>query len=182
MNALADEKVGEYLNENFVSTYQKVGTFQIVDGRKQGGNVASYFCTEDGRVLHAIAGPVDAKTLLREARWVIDTRKMARVESKGDLRRFAGVFQKAHLDRLVEEQGLRPRGLAMPPGTPVDAMATAVLASAGRKGASNEAKVHLLLCNMPLVRLDDIYAVVWEKVLNEKVSTAPVAQKGVVQD
>ena len=65
MNALANEEVGKYFNENFVSSYQKVATFKIVDGQKQGGNVASYFCAPDGRVLHVVAGPVDAATLLR---------------------------------------------------------------------------------------------------------------------
>ena len=73
MNALADPKVGKYLEENFVSSFQRVGTFRIVGKAKQGGNVASYFCAPDGRVLHAIAGPVDAATLLREAQWVVET-------------------------------------------------------------------------------------------------------------
>ncbi len=178
MNALSDEKVGEYLNEHFIATYQKVGTFKIVNGEKQGGNVASYFCTEDGRVLHAIAGPVDAATMLRESRWVVDTRKLAVTESKGDLRRFAGVFQKAHIERLINEHQLAPRSLAMPPGSSVEDMASAVLATANRKGADNAAKIHMLLCNMPLVLLNELYKPVWEKVLNEKLSTAPVAQVG----
>ena len=52
MNALANPEVGKYLNEYFVSSFQKVGTFRIVNGQKQGGNVASYFCAPDGRVLH----------------------------------------------------------------------------------------------------------------------------------
>ena len=77
MNALANEKVGKYLNEYFVSSFQKVGTFQIVGGQKQGGNVASYFCAPDGRVLHVVAGPVDAATMLREAKWVVETTRKA---------------------------------------------------------------------------------------------------------
>ena len=52
MNALANKEVGKYLNKHFVSSYQKVGTFKIVGKQKQGGNVASYFCAPDGRVLH----------------------------------------------------------------------------------------------------------------------------------
>ena len=44
MNALADPAAGKYLNEYFVSSFQKVATFRIADGQKQGGNVASYFC------------------------------------------------------------------------------------------------------------------------------------------
>jgi len=63
VNALANAEVGRFLNEHFVSSFQKVATFKIVGGQKQGGNVASYFCAPDGRVLHAIAGPVDAATL-----------------------------------------------------------------------------------------------------------------------
>ena len=60
MNALTDAGVGIYFRQHFVASFQKVGTFRIVDGQTQGGNVASYFCTPAGRVLHAVAGPVDA--------------------------------------------------------------------------------------------------------------------------
>ena len=34
MNALANPDVGTYLNEYFVSSYQKVATFKIVNGQK----------------------------------------------------------------------------------------------------------------------------------------------------
>ena len=67
MNALANDEVGNYVNQHFMASFQKVGTFKVVDGQKQGGNVASYFCTPDGRVLDAVAGPVNAAMLLREA-------------------------------------------------------------------------------------------------------------------
>ena len=40
---------------------------------KQGGNVASYFLTPDGRVLGAALGAVDAETFLEEARWALET-------------------------------------------------------------------------------------------------------------
>ena len=39
---------------------------------KNGGNVASYFCTPDGRVIHAVTGPVAADELLTAARWAVD--------------------------------------------------------------------------------------------------------------
>jgi hypothetical protein len=83
VNALANAEVGKFLNEYFVSSFQKVGTFRIVNGQKQGGNVASYFCAPDGRVLHVVAGPVDAATILREAKWVVEGTKKAMTESKG---------------------------------------------------------------------------------------------------
>jgi hypothetical protein len=106
VNALADEKVGKYINEYFVSSFQKVATFRIVNGQKQGGNVATYFCAPDGRVLHAIAGPTDAGTMLREAQWVVETTKKAMAEAKGDGTKFKAFFRKAHADRLREDHGL----------------------------------------------------------------------------
>ena len=107
MNALANPEVGKYLNEYFVSSFQKVATFRIVaGGQKQGGNVASYFCAPDGRVLHVVAGPVDAATLLREAKWVVDTTKKAMTESKGDGATFKAYFRTAHAERLRREHGL----------------------------------------------------------------------------
>jgi hypothetical protein len=107
VNALANPEVGKYLNAYFVSSFQKVATFRIVaGGQKQGGNVASYFCAPDGRVLHVVAGPVDAATLLREAKWVVETTKKAMTESKGDGAAFKAYFRKAHAERLRREHGL----------------------------------------------------------------------------
>jgi hypothetical protein len=107
VNALANPEVGKYLNEYFVSSFQKVATFRIINGvQKQGGNVASYFCAPDGRVLHVIAGPVDAPTMLREAKWVVETTKKAMAESKGDGATFKAYFRKAHAERLRHENGL----------------------------------------------------------------------------
>jgi hypothetical protein len=107
VNALASPEVGKFLNENFVSSFQKVATFRIVNGgQKQGGNVASYFCAPDGRVLHIVAGPVNADTMLREAKWVVDTTKKAMDEAKGDGAVFKTLFRKAHAERLRREYGL----------------------------------------------------------------------------
>jgi hypothetical protein len=106
VNALASPEVGKYLNEYFVSSFQKVATFKIVNGQKQGGNVASYFCAPDGRVLHIVAGPVDAPTLLAEARWVVETTKRLMKESDGDGAKFKALLRTAHADRLRRESGL----------------------------------------------------------------------------
>ena len=97
MGALANAEVGKYLNGSFVSTYQKVGTFTLAGRQKQGGNVATYFCTADGRVLHVVAGPVDAATLLREARWAVDTHKLALIDQSDDSApEFQSQLWKAH--------------------------------------------------------------------------------------
>jgi hypothetical protein len=106
VNALNSPEVGKYLNEYFVSSFQKVATFKIVGNQKQGGNVASYFCAPDGRVLHVVAGPVDAATLLREAKWVVETTEKAMKEAKDDGAAFKAVFRKAHAERLKNEHGI----------------------------------------------------------------------------
>jgi hypothetical protein len=106
VNALGNAEVGKYLNEYFAPSFQKVATFRIVGGQKQGGNVASYFCAPDGRVLHAIAGPINADTMLREAKWVVETTKKAMEDAKGDGGKFKAFFRKAHAERLKNEHGL----------------------------------------------------------------------------
>jgi hypothetical protein len=106
VNALANPEVGKYLNEYFCASFQRVGTFRIVGKQKQGGNVATYFCAPDGRVLHAIAGPVNAETMLREAKWVVDTAVRAVKECKGDGAVFKAILRKAHAERLRNESGL----------------------------------------------------------------------------
>ena len=106
MNALANPDLGKYLEEHFVSAFQRVGTFKIVGKQKQGGNVAAYFCAADGRVLHAIAGPVDAATMLREAKWVVEFSRKAIVDSKGDGAAFKAALRKAHAEKLRTEHGL----------------------------------------------------------------------------
>jgi hypothetical protein len=106
VNALGNAEVGKFINEYFVSSFQKVATFRIVGGQKQGGNVASYFCAPDGRVLHLVPGPVDAATMLREAKWVVEKAKQGMDEAKGDGARFKALFRKWHAERLRQESGL----------------------------------------------------------------------------
>ena len=170
--------MGSYLNNHFVSSFQKVGTFRVVNGEKQGGNVASYFCLADGSVLHAVAGPVDAATLLREARWVVDTRKLAITESKGDISKYRAFFRKAHAERLRHQYKLNLNTQQLPDDSDVTKVATETLAKVRlRKGPGLQAQVHTLLASYPLAKLDQVYPVVFEKVLGQKVSTLPVLEK-----
>jgi hypothetical protein len=125
VNALANPEVGKYLNEYFVCSFQKVATFRIVGGQKQGGNVASYFCAPDGRVLHVIAGPVDAATMLHEAKWVVQTTEKAMDDAKGDGAKFKAYFRTAHAKRLKNEHGLTVEPVTFDP--PVDQDANSAL-------------------------------------------------------
>jgi hypothetical protein len=120
VNALANPEVCKYLNEYFVSSFQKVATFKIVGKQKQGGNVASYFCAPDGRVLHVVAGPVNSATLLKEAQWVVETTKKAMADAKNDGGRFKAYFRKAHAERLRNEHGLVVEPVTFDPPDPQD--------------------------------------------------------------
>ena len=120
MNALANPEVGKYLNEYFCAAFQKVGTFRIVGKAKQGGNVATYFCAPDGRVLHCVAGPVNAATMLREAKWVVDNTKKAMELSKGDGGKFKTYFRKAHADKVRAETGMVVEPVTFDPPEPQD--------------------------------------------------------------
>jgi hypothetical protein len=162
VNALANGEVGKYLNTSFVSTYQKVGTFTLAGRQKQGGNVATYFCTPDGRVLHAVAGPVNADTLLREARWAVDMHKLARLDRVDDTSpEFESVLWKAHSDRLRQEFGVDLNNANPRP----------------RRNLGKRGQVHLLLAAAPAPRLEQVYRLVFENILGEQVSTAPVARR-----
>ena len=120
MGALANPEVGKFINEYFCSAYQKVATFKIVGAQKQGGNVASYFCAPDGRVLHCVAGPVDAGTFLREAKWVVDTTKKAMEVSKNDGGKFKAYFRTAHADKLRQDFGVIVSPATFDPPDPQD--------------------------------------------------------------
>jgi hypothetical protein len=160
-----------------VSAFQKVATFQVNGGQKQGGNVAAYFCTPDGLVLHAVAGPVDAGPFLREARWVNEAYQLALLE-KQTTARLQAVFRHAHLDRLRREHGALPRHQLPAPDAVTASQLDQVLRQYAFLPLNNQGKVHLLLAEAPLCPLGQVYQVVFERILNEKVSTSPVVVAG----
>jgi len=106
------------LNEHCVAAYQQVGDFTVtkVDGKvqKNGGNVASYFLTPQGRVVNAVVGPVKADKLLNEAQWA---EQLFEQMSRGRVNPIT-LVQQAHLaqasDRVhkyLAEQPLAPLAL-----------------------------------------------------------------------
>jgi hypothetical protein len=170
VRALSNGDVVDYLNQHFVSSYQKVGNFQIINGQKVGGNVASYFTLDDGSILHLVAGPVDANTLLREARWVVETRKLAIMTSHGNQDKYRASWRKAHAERLQAEHGMamnfKKPGMSGSRGYPI--------VNWWQPGLTTQAKVHVLLANNPLVRIDKVYRNVFEDILGQRTSTLPV--------
>ncbi len=57
-------------------------------------------------MLHVVAGPVDAETLLKEARWVVETVKQSLAENEKSGKSFKAQFRQAHAERLRQEHGL----------------------------------------------------------------------------
>ncbi|MBM4070377.1 MAG: hypothetical protein FJ271_15690 [Planctomycetes bacterium] len=163
------------MNEFFVNSFQKVATFRKNGDNKQGGNVASYFCTPKGQVVHAIAGPVDAATFLREARWTVELWKLAQLEGNDKATRLAAFMRKAHLDRL--RQDFPGTHAQRTPGFAVQALIAPGRGNQLIQNLDNQAKVHLLLGNYPLPKVQQIYSLVFERILNERLSTVPVVQK-----
>ena len=180
MNALAKEKVGNYLNTHFVSAFQKVATFQIAANKqKQGGNVASYFCMPDGSVLHAIAGPVNEDTFLREVRWVNETYNMATLENHKTTHQLRLFFRKAHYDRLAQNgHWLSKNVLSAVPTTMITSTYLKKVLESHGLSMSHQDKVHLILVAAPLAKVDQVYHTVFERILNEKISTKPVNVAG----
>lgn len=163
------------MNEFFVNSFQKVATFRKNGDNKQGGNVASYFCTPKGQVVHAIAGPVDAATFLREARWTVELWKLAQLDGADKATRLAAFMRKAHLDRLRQDfPGTHAQKL---PGYAIQALITPGRGNQLIQNLDNQGKIHLLLGNYPLPRVQQIYSLVFERILNERLSTVPVVQK-----
>jgi hypothetical protein len=179
VSALANKEVGNYLNSHFVCAFQKVGTFQVVNGQKQGGNVVSYFCTPKQGVLDAIPGPVDAATFLREARWVVETRKLALLDSGSDMNRYKRALRLAHAQRLPQTDKLAGINWpALPLYQESEAALTSLLKTNPAVSSLDKLdRAHLLLAAYPLVKLDQAYRPIYEEILNEKVSTRPVLTK-----
>jgi hypothetical protein len=194
VNALADRKVGELVNKHFIASFQRVGSFKIDGKQKQGGNVATYFCAPDGRVLNAIAGPVDAKTMLAETEWTIQKTRDAIKESKGNAEQFKKLLRKYHAERLKDKYGVRVTPILKDDAMQSLETALAYRDAEGRKLApilslppienkkearelSNLAKTHQLLAAHAGAKIEQLYGAVFQGVLNEKVTTKPVQIK-----
>jgi hypothetical protein len=139
-----------------VAAHQQVGDFKVVEVNgalvKNGGNVASYFCTPEGRVLHAVTGPVPAESLLAEAQWALDVwGEMAEYPP----RQQPAVAALAHYNALA--------GMHAPEA--------AQGWNSGRR-SSREGQIHDLLARRPLPLLSDVFEEVFEGILRQRVSDA----------
>jgi hypothetical protein len=137
--------------------------------------VASYFCTPEGRVLHAIPGPVDAATLLREARWVIETCNMAKLKRQDGGSLFATFLGRAHRERLQAEVGM---AVTSQINWLSDRSAEGTimwLQQPPLRDLSQLRQMHAILVRDPLIPIERLYRFVFEDMLGERISTEPVA-------
>jgi hypothetical protein len=104
--AFSNPELGDYLGRHFVAAFQKVPIVPQANGFRRPGVLVSYFCAPDGRVLHVVAGAVDAGSLLREAKWVVDSATKGIEESRKTEVPFKAVFRRMHAERLRREYGL----------------------------------------------------------------------------
>jgi hypothetical protein len=182
VNALANEEVGKYLNDHFVASFQKVSSFRIVNGEKQGGNVATYFCLPNGKVIHAIAGPVNAETFLIEAKWVVDLQNMASLEAPNNYNKYVAFIRHAHTLRVQKELGFgegaalsKSAGAAGCRGAGFTGVPTGFHRPMPNfRALSTQGKVNLMFSQHPLPGLDQIYKYVFTTILGQQISTLPV--------
>lgn len=110
---------------------------------KTGGNVATYFTTTDGRVIHAVLGPVRAGELLEEARWAVELYR--RVQADGG--------DPAAQVLLAHRQALEQESL--------------------RGGPATARRVHDFFTRHPLPLLEDVYREIFTRILGEALSSDP---------
>jgi len=135
---------------------------------KQGGNVASYFCTPSGRVIHAVVGPVQADELLAEANWAISVWNEA-----GKLRTLELQRKQVSLAHQGEMSGAVRSQQAQAGVAALNLPAGVLWAGVSRLIGTQPQQVHQLLAQKPLAPLEDVYADVFERILGERVSKTP---------
>jgi hypothetical protein len=137
--------VASYFKDHFVAAYQQVGSFEVVDEHGQlqrnGGNVASYFCTPDGRVIEAVTGPVGADELLAEARWAVASFDAAKSAPPGEI---PALLAQAHRRAATVDQG--------------------------HARTSNPQAIHQLLAGKPFPPLAAVYEEIFERILKQRVN------------
>jgi hypothetical protein len=137
--------VAAYFRDHFVAAYQQVGSFEVVDEhgklQRNGGNVASYFCTPEGRVIEAVTGPVGADELLAEAHWSV-----------------------ASYDEVIK---VAPAEI---PGLLAQAHRRAAVVVQGQARTSNPQAIHQLLASRPLPALRSVYQEIFERILGQRVN------------
>lgn len=197
MGALSDPFVSQILGQKFIATYEQVGDFTALRVRdevvKQGGNVVSYFCTPDLRVIHMVKGPVEANELLAAAKWAVRTHDLIKQSPKASLDDQMRIVQEAHLSELsVSTSDFRQATMMALPSanlrygsqyanaarygcqcengtTPKSPQVLARRMAMSQFGNHHD-DVHSILAIEPMVSLPTVYEEYFKRLVNEDVS------------
>jgi hypothetical protein len=194
VQALARPEVGDFLTQHCVAVYDKVGTFKVnvgPDGKtatRDGGNVAAFFCSPSGYVIHAVAGPRTAEAFLAEAKWAVSAYTnivgkrglgSAAMQS-GQVPRVTPALRQAHataLELITKPNAFAP-GLELVHHKPSPDPALRGIEQAGLK---QREQVHRLLKSRAFEPLTVVGPEVYTKVLGEKVTTESVQLTGATE-
>jgi hypothetical protein len=189
--ALAKPEVGDFLTKNYVSVHDKVGTFQVTsssDGKtanRNGGNVAAFFCTPSGYVIHAAAGPRTGEAFLAEAKWavavysqILSDRSLGAAQANAEkIPRITAALRQAHssahdlLNRPDQNVPGRELVIHEPPSDPN-------LKGLDNAGRNQRKQVHKLFKTRAFEPLATIGPKVYTDILGEKVTTKDVQLTG----
>jgi hypothetical protein len=176
-----------------VSVYDKIGTFHIdvsEDGRsrRMGGNVTAFFCTPNGYVIHAAAGPRTAEGFLAEAKWALATYTKV-LSDKNVMRAASPQDQFAKVSSGIRRAHFEAYNLFMhPDGTPSgrelvlhEPPADPRLRGLDEMGKRQRKFVHQLLMTRAYEPLARLGPVVYGRILGEMVTSQPVFLTGVTE-
>ena len=153
--------------------------------QKNGGNVASYFCTPDARVIHVTAKPISADQLLQEATWAVETYDEVLSTAPGNLLAQRKLVEQAHLGTLpgnhvaflAQVKAEMPQAQQdyydkMQHDRPSRKRLEPALVVARRRAAKQLGgdRAHQIMAAQPLARFQEVYREVFEELTNERVT------------
>ncbi len=150
--------------------------------QKNGGNVASFFCTPDVKVIHATAKPINADQLLREATWAVTTYREVLEQEPKSLPVQMKLVEQAHLKQLKQsswdfdskvraelpraQQDYRTKMQRDRNCRCLESPLLVARRNAARSFGGD--RVHQIMLAQPLQPLQSVYREVFEKLTNER--------------
>ena len=158
---LLNRDVADAIAGRFAAAVQKVITVRSPAGPKLNGDVICYFCTPNGRVVHALPGPTTAEAFHREAEWAIQLCHASDAGGWGPESVMRQAIREAHFDRLKREHGPTLPITATPPIEPPHPPSGQLLQHPALAGVNDRGKAHALLAAYPLPTLAELFPVLW---------------------
>ena len=108
---LSDPSVAAFLRERFVCAWEKKGAVEVYRNKenpgqtiKLGGNILTYVCTPDGKVIHALPGASTVDNYRADIEWACTLFREASAANAQDVK---ALVRKAHLTHGQEFKRVR---------------------------------------------------------------------------